>query len=928
MNKNIQGALGMNARNLLYVRPYNRGSAIRLANNKLRSKEALFKAGIPVPKVYGIIRNKEELEVFKWGSLPKSFVLKPNHGGGGEGIKVIFGQNKDASWVSTKGEKITIADLSSHIMNIFEGFYSLSRINDIAFFEERIKLSKTFKPYAFKGIPDIRVIVFNKVPVMAMLRLPTKESGGKANLHQGGIGVGIDISTGVTTHAIMYDHIIEKTPDTKLALRGIKIPYWKEILEIAIKCQEISKLGYVGVDIAMDRDRGPVVLEINAHPGLSIQNANLASLKYRLQKVTGIKVKNEAHGIRLAQDLFGGEIQQEIEEISGKQIVGIVELIKIKREGQEDTELKAKIDTGADLSSMDKNLAKELGYEDVINEFDEDVKNMQIGEKAEKVELDKKIKDKIEKWGDRFDTIITKSSHGTSYRLVIKMDVSLSGKEIVSKMTITDRSNLEFPVIIGRKDLRGFLVDPSKRQSHILDSIVGVTANTRKSDIGSIIKEIISSENEAKTNNEHAKEKIISYTRKINEIPGINDIYHFIDPNGSEGRSYASEMKIFLENVNDVKYNPRFEYGNLESLQTSELDAALNKLDNILKKVKLEDNDLVREIIAETASLARNKIIFMMSVKNDEEDKTFEYAKKIYGDINTELVKKAEEVYDMFLKRDEREEDDEVVRLRSKILNASEIKEKFQDTLKEMGLVDWNVILSDESARITVKFGSVKYEKPTVIIPIERKINGLNLLKTIIHEIVHIKTNSNNYERGLEGVVFGKNYELYQEGLARIISNNILNEISATEKELPSPYYILAMDKIKNGHSYHKCFNYIFGLKLEELKKRKKKYINIENVAAKETMIVLRRVYRGFRASLSSGKAYFPKDKMYLEGDSLSKKMCDANLENYLIAAKTDPYLLPTFIRLGIISRETIKYNLDADIFIFKKMIKDLLKKN
>jgi alpha-L-glutamate ligase-like protein len=493
--KNSKGILGMNARNLSYIRPNNLQDAIHLANNKLRSKELLFKAGIPVPKIYGIIRNRRELEVFKWADLPKSFVLKPNHGRGGGGIKIIFGQRKDQSWISTEGRVITIKDLKNHIMDIFEGFYSFSGTSDVAFFEERIQLLKTLKPYSYKGIPDIRVIVYNKIPVMAMLRLPTKESGGKANLHLGGVGLGIDIATGVTTNAVMRDQLIEKHPDTKLTLSGIKIPYWKEILEIAIKCQEVSKLGYIGVDIAIDSERGPVVLEINAHSGLSIQIANLAPLKYRLQKVSGLKVKNEAHGIRIAQDLFGGEIEEEIEDISGKQILGIIETIKIGivnyelgiknkeagnkedkkdknvsdkdnkkiEEEEKEIELKAKIDTGADRSSIDEELARKLGYGDVIDEFNEIIKDLEIDSSATKEILDEKIKDKLEKWGNDFDTVVIKSSHGVSYRLLIKMNIELSGIKLISKMSVTDRSNLEFPVIIGRRSLSRFLVDPSKK---------------------------------------------------------------------------------------------------------------------------------------------------------------------------------------------------------------------------------------------------------------------------------------------------------------------------------------------------------------------------------------------------------------------------------------------------------------------------------
>ena len=941
--KNSKGLLGMNARNLSYIRPNNLQNAIHLANNKLRSKEALFKAGVPVPKVYGIIRNRRELEVFKWADLPKSFVLKPNHGRGGGGIKVIFGQNKDLSWVSSEGRKVTIKDLRDHVMDIFEGFYSFSGTSDIAFFEERIKLLKVFKPYSYKGIPDIRVIVYNKVPVMAMLRLPTRESEGKANLHLGGIGLGIDIATGVTTNAVMRDQLIEKTLDTKFKLSGVKIPQWKDILEIAIKCQEVSKLGYIGVDVAIDSERGPVVLEINAHAGLSIQIANLSPLKYRLKKVSGLKVKNEAHGIRIAQDLFGGEVEEEIEDISGKQVLGIIETIKIKyaegimnheleimnkeskdnreikkEEEIKEIELKAKIDTGADCSSIDEELARKLGYEKVIDEFQEVVKNLEIDSSATKEILDEKIKDKLNKWGDDFDTVVIKSSHGVSYRLLIKMNIELSGIKLLSKMSVTDRSNLEFPVIIGRRSLGRFLVDPSKVQSRLIQSSGD---DGKKRDIKEIIKAIFEAEKNKQEENLLAKERIIFYAEEIEKVAGkFNDVFSFIVPSGSKEESCFTELNLFLEKKNKKEYNPVFKYPVLKSFGEDQFKLVLKNVDNICESVKFESNNFVKQIVREAASLSRDKVNFLMSVKQKDEAKSFEYAKKIYGDINNDLVKKAEDVYQKLLKHKKQDDDEQLVNLKEKTFSSKQVKNKFEEVLKIMELEEWSVALDKDVSQIDVKFNSAKYASPTIVIPQKKKTNGLDLARKIVHEVIHLKTNSNNNALGFGGVIFGRDYELYQEGFAKIISNDFINDIFGAEKELPNPYYILAMNKIKNGFNFHQVFDYICELKKEEYKVENVDGYDAEEISQKEALFICKRIFRSFRESLSKGKAYFPKDKMYFEGEILAKKMRDNDLDNYLIAAKVDPYLLPLFIKFGIIDKENIKYNLNGDLEVYRKL--------
>ena len=453
--------LGMNARNLGYVRSFNRKRGMRIADNKLLCKRILAKNNLAVSVLIGKVSSIEELENFDWNILPNSFALKPNRGFGGEGILVVYGKKKNRpdSWIKADGSVVTIEDIKTHIRNILDGSFSLSNTPDSAFFEERLKLLKLFKPYAFKGIPDIRVIVFNKVPVMAMLRLPTRDSDGKANLQQGAIGLGIDMATGTTTTAIQgKGHIIEYTEDTGLPLSGIRIPYWKQILKMSVQAQEISGLGFLGADIAIDRDRGPVILELNARPGLSIQLANLSGLKERLDRVKGLKIKTVEKGVRMGMDLFGGEIEEELEEISGRRVIGCIETVKLIGKDGKEIEVEAKIDTGADSSSIDFELAKQLGFEKTVLGYQKIAKDW-----SEISHLGKEARSEMfENIPDIVDTVPITSSHGTTYRVKIPIDIIMDTIKVSSHPTLIDRSTLKYQVIIGRKNLNKFLVDVTK----------------------------------------------------------------------------------------------------------------------------------------------------------------------------------------------------------------------------------------------------------------------------------------------------------------------------------------------------------------------------------------------------------------------------------------------------------------------------------
>lgn len=460
--KKSKKILGINSRNLDFIRPNNKKRALEIVDNKLRTKKVLEKNDLPTSKLIGVIRNREEFYNFDWQSLPNSFVLKPNRGLGGEGIMVTYGRKKNGKWVLPRDHEAGLKDVVQHVYNILDGNYSKINISDIAFFEERLKIHPAFKLYSYKGIPDIRVIIYNKVPIMAMLRLPTKQSKGKANLHEGGIGLGIDIATGITTHAIQFDQLIEYLPDIKLPLRGIKIPGWNNILELSIKAADACGLNYAGIDIALDKEQGPVILELNGHPGLSIQIANLSPLKERLLRVQGLKIKTVKKGISVAKEIFGGDHDVEIDQTSGKRIIGVINKVKIKGKGNNWTEIEAKMDTGAGISSIDEELARELGYGDAIDYYHEfDIKRVLT--RAEVVDLKKqKIQEKILKHDDIVDYEVIYSSHGISFRIKIPLRIELAGVCINSSASVFKREKLKYDMIVGRTDLKQFLIDPSR----------------------------------------------------------------------------------------------------------------------------------------------------------------------------------------------------------------------------------------------------------------------------------------------------------------------------------------------------------------------------------------------------------------------------------------------------------------------------------
>ncbi|HRD69304.1 MAG TPA: alpha-L-glutamate ligase-like protein [Legionella sp.] len=268
------GVLSINQRNTDFVLRYNPRKLFPLVDDKLKTKQLALKAGIAVPPLYDIIETEQQIKTIEERFAPyDDFVVKPARGSGGDGI-LVFKDKVYGRYRQINGKLTTTQELSYHLSCLLSGAYSLGGSSDYAIIEKRVVVDPVFAEVSYEGIPDIRIITLLGYPAMAMVRLPTRLSGGKANLHQGAIGVGVDLATGRTLGGVFQNDTMDYHPDTLNPIVDIEVPYWNEILEIASRCYDLTGLGYLGVDIVLDKDQGPLMLELNARPGLNIQIAN------------------------------------------------------------------------------------------------------------------------------------------------------------------------------------------------------------------------------------------------------------------------------------------------------------------------------------------------------------------------------------------------------------------------------------------------------------------------------------------------------------------------------------------------------------------------------------------------------------------------------------------------------------------------------
>jgi alpha-L-glutamate ligase-like protein/uncharacterized protein (TIGR02421 family) len=412
------GVLGLNARNLLYIKPFNPRKAMAFADDKLKTKAFLGARGIPVAKVFARIENHRQLRSFDFSSLPDTCVLKPNYGFGGGGILVLKGRDKQGQFLEQGKTPIPERILREHIEDILDGKFSVNGLPDTAFFEKILVPDPALAPFRPSGLPDIRLVVFNLVPVMAMLRVPTSGSGGKANVHLGGIGIGIDIAKGTTTFATQYNKRIHTLPHGT-SPSGIEIPHWEELLLIASRIQSITNIGYLAVDLTLDADMGPCLLEVNARAGLMVQVANLAPLRSRLERIEGLSVQSPEKGVLIARELFGSKATPSSASTEPpRPVLGLSEILTVTGSGAS-IDVPCRIAPDEERSVFSPALLTQLRKAEAIEQAE--------GEES-----------------------------------LFRVKFTLGGQKIQTVVREGLVSPASVRAVIGRRDLGPFLIDPSK----------------------------------------------------------------------------------------------------------------------------------------------------------------------------------------------------------------------------------------------------------------------------------------------------------------------------------------------------------------------------------------------------------------------------------------------------------------------------------
>ncbi len=780
------GILGNNARNLLYIKKFNDKKGIRLANNKLQTKDFLIERGIPFAKTYGIISNRKELYEFDFSYLPKkNFVVKPNQWSKGQGVYIVKyleeehpeNQSKESNHIpknrfqkqKDRIQKVFFQRFEQHhvgtyqiwdeiltdewfrrrLLDILDGKYSMTLGGDKIIVEEKLVAGELFKDFCEFWLADIRIIVFNLVPVATMIRVPTKESWGKANLAQWGLGFGIEVGSGKITSLLRKKKIYKtRFPKRFAHFQNKKIPYWNDILFLSSKVQYFVNLWYLALDRVITNE-GPKLLEINARAWLEVQKVSDTKLKKTLEKIADLKIIDPEKWVEIAKSLFSHEKS----DFMNSKILYLSQYGKFIIKDKEEEE-KLDIIVEVDLNKSWNYMSQKL--------------------------FDKIKENKRERYIDLYEN-----------EIVLKK----------SKFSILE--NLpENKIILGNKTASNYLVKPIHKTYEIVDIIHSRYLDTSE------INELHTIDNRL--------EKI---SKRLNLSARLRPI------------NYFSELDKFI--TLQGKYNPTFQYKRPKEEKLLETKIEIEKLQKQLTKFK---SPFARIFVEKLEELERRRCLILAYSKQDFENIAL-YNKKLFGEFDEELLRIAKEKVFSFNQDNQK--------LLGDPLTLSEIEKTIEKYLAEKKIYWVDIVFSYTNlSRISVIMG----KQIKISISKHGIFREKELLSILAHEIdTHLVRHLNGMKSWWNILKsWTANYLKDEEGLAIYNSSKILPE----EYEKDSMYKKYYLVKESENHDFKKTFELLKFLHpdkdIERIFKwtlRIKKWIISTNIIHPGTVFLKDKVY-------------------------------------------------------------------------------------
>ena len=270
LNKEQRKTYLTRGKNNEIIRRFNDKDSFHLIDNKVELFKG-FDKYIKRDWIYLKECSKDDfLDFFK---KHENIIVKPVDEGGGKGIEKFSYTTKD------EANKI----------------YDKLIKNKQLLVEECIKQHKDMNKLYDKSVNTLRMFTFIKDGTPYFLHAVMKMGNGGVvdNFSSGGMYTFLSDDGKAIIPAIdQADNIFEKHPTTNIDIVGFQVPMFKEAVELVKECAKVvPQVAYIGWDVAIS-EKGPVLVEGNAFPGVFQMKASLSKDKIGLipkyNKVMGI----------------------------------------------------------------------------------------------------------------------------------------------------------------------------------------------------------------------------------------------------------------------------------------------------------------------------------------------------------------------------------------------------------------------------------------------------------------------------------------------------------------------------------------------------------------------------------------------------------------------------------------------------------------